>query len=122
MTYRIAEELRATDELCRRWARFAWDWPVWGASPIYRGMRQRAGHMVANVAAAPMPDDVEALARIIADSHGKVFALLSVWYCHGGTSDTKAKRLGISRRSIYYHHEATLIYLRARLRARGWKL
>lgn len=66
-----------------------------------------------------MSEEVLALDGAIRKSHYSVYALLYVWYCTGGSVESKAARLKLSRSSIYQHWREYLIYLRGRLHHLG---
>jgi hypothetical protein len=115
--YRVDDVLKPIDVLCEQWKEQAFDWPPTGATPIYRGMKQREG---AALPGGPpvMTDAVQMLDRVLASSP-REHMFIVVWYVHGGSISQKGHRLGISRSQMYIEHKATLGYLRGRLHSQG---
>jgi hypothetical protein len=119
-TYRIDDVLKGVDRLCDRWKDEAFDWPPSGATPIYRGMKQREGAALPG-GPALMSDEVSMLDTVLARSP-REHLFVVVWYVQGGSIAQKGARLGISRAQMYIEHKAVLGYLRGHLHARGLQI
>lgn len=115
---RLDPILIGTDELCSRWAHDAYDYAGGQAGVLWKAMREREG---ASLPGGPdiIADDVVELDRILASSEPRYLALVTVWYCQGGSVEQKAKRIHTDRANIYRLWHRTLEYLRGRLNAVG---
>ena len=67
----------------------------------------------------PTPDDILKFDECYLQSSAKDQGVISVWYKSGGSAEQKAKRLGISRATLYVEWKRTLSYFRGWLRAHG---
>ena len=66
-----------------------------------------------------MPDDELAFDQIYATAPSREKATMDCWYKGGGSVQQKAKRLGMSRASLYLLWKTALSYFRGRLHAKG---
>jgi len=105
-------ELGAVDRLLGRWAPYALSEANLGRTlhPIARAIIQAEG---AALPGAPpeMPDDVLAVDRVIAKAPAAVKFVIQIWYCTGGSSAQKAKRLNCSRAMVYQLWNGALRYV-----------
>jgi hypothetical protein len=109
-------ELEDVDKLAGRWACGERDrgsmHPLEAIRLLHDGAILGGGHI-------PTPEDVLKFDECYVQSSTKDRSLISVWYQTGGSSEQKAKRLGISRATLYVEWKRTLSYFRGWLRAHG---
>lgn len=65
------------------------------------------------------PEDIMKFDECFIGSCSQDRAIIRVWYMSGGSADQKARRLGISRATLYTEWGRTLSYFRGWLRAHG---
>ena len=111
---RLSPELESVDRLAVRWA--SGDRSSGSLHPLeaIRLMRDGATFGGGKI---PTPEDIMKFDQCFIGSSGRDKAIISVWYRTGGSADQKAKRLGISRASLYIEWGRTLSYFRGWLRA-----
>lgn len=112
----LDSELEPVDRLAGRWA--SGDRPTGSLHPLeairllHDGAVLGGGHI-------PTPDDVLKFDECYMQSSVRDRSLITVWYTTGGSSEQKAKRLGISRATLYVEWKRTLSYFRGWLSAHG---
>jgi len=116
---RLDVELRGVNDLAERYYR-----GQRGGGPLHplEAMRLMHDGAVLGGASLVMPDDELAFDRVRATAPVREKATLDVWYTAGGSAAQKAKRLSVSRATLYLHWKAALAYFRGRLHEKGFKL
>ena len=109
-------ELKRTDALAYRWSRITYDRPKMHSLEVIRLMKDGA---VLGGNLGVMGDDVLAFDQCYAVAPIKYKTFVSVWYKGDGSSLQKAKRLGMSRTSLYLEWKKTLCFFHGALLTRG---
>lgn len=117
MSVQLCEELRSTDKLCDQWSRERRDTPPAIKCTLHNMALLKAGVVLEGP--FEMSEASLMVDRIYLSSPIREKAILEVWYGHGGSSQQKAKKLGISRASIYTYWRNCLWYVRGRLHTFG---
>lgn len=113
---RLESGLRGTDALADRYYRRQL---TSGTLHPLEAMRLMHDGAVLGGSTAPMPDDELAFDQIYATAPTREKATMDCWYKGGGSVQQKAKRLGMSRASLYLLWKTALSYFRGRLHAKG---
>lgn len=118
------ERLKATDQLCHRWAREVMDWNPRKTSSTFRAMQAKAGISLTPGFPPEIGIDVAALAKILAECKASeekrwYYAMVHTHYCTGGSMRQKAARLHIGRTMFYQLLRETWCYLKGRLQGVG---
>lgn len=113
---RLNAELRGVDELASRYYR--------GQSPggpLHPLEAMRLMHDGAVLGSSPqsMSDAELAFDQIRATAPDRERLTMDCWYSTGGSAAQKAKRLSISRATLYLHWKTALGYFRGRLHGKG---
>ena len=113
---RLDPQLAPIDRLASRWA--CGDREHGSLHPLEA---IRLLHDGAVLGGGPIPSSIDLLKfdECFIASAPRDQAIIVVWYRSGGSSEQKAKRLGISRASLYIEWGRTLCYFRGWLRAHG---
>lgn len=109
-------ELEDVDKLAGRWA--SGERPSGSLHPL-EAIRMLHDGAVLGGGQIPTPEDVLKFDECYVQSSPKDRSVIAVWYQTGGSSEQKAKRLGISRATLYVEWKRTLSYFRGWLRAHG---
>ncbi len=113
---KLDAELRGVDALAERYYR---NQHVRG--PLHPLEAMRLMHDGAILGGAPivMADDELAFDQIYATAPVRERSTMDCWYKGAGSAADKAKRLHISRATLYLHWKTALSYFRGRLHAKG---
>jgi len=114
-TARMDPRLKATDHLADRWARSQRES---GSLHPIEAIRLLQDGAVLGGAATVMADDVLAFDQVFAKAPYHEKAVIRVWYLGGGSAAQKAKRLHISRTTLYLEWKVALQYMKGELRLR----
>lgn len=116
---RLDVELRAVNNLAERYYR-----GQTGGGPLHplEAMRLMRDGAVLGSTSAPMPEDELAFDQVRATAPQRERLTLDCWYSTGGSAAQKAKRLSISRATLYLHWKTALGYFRGRLHEKGIRL
>jgi hypothetical protein len=110
-------ELEDVDKLAGRWA--SGDRSSGATLHPLEAIRLLHDGAVLGGGQIPTPEDVLKFDECYMQSSSKDRSLIAVWYQTGGSSEQKARRLGISRSTLYVEWKRTLSYFRGWLRAHG---
>ena len=113
---RLEDGLQSVDSLADRYYRRQHSG---GSLHPLEAMRLMHDGAVLGGTSAPMPDDELAFDQVRATAPTRERATMDCWYSTGGSAQQKAKRLGISRASLYLLWKTALSYFRGRLHAKG---
>ena len=108
--------LESIDRLATRWA--AGERQNGSLHPL-EAIRLLHDGAVLGGGAIPTPEDIMKFDECYMRSPKREQAVVSVWYKSGGSAEQKAKRLGISRATLYVEWKRTLSYFRGWLKANG---
>lgn len=112
----LDDELLPVNSLAVRWA--SGERPHGSLHPL-EAIRLLHDGAVLGGGSIPTPDDLLKFDECFMQSSPRDRSVISVWYKTGGSSDQKARRLGISRATLYVEWKRTLSYFRGWLRAHG---
>ncbi len=117
MTARLDPQLESTNRLLEIWGRDERAGSG-GLHPLYAAELLSKGEQLGGAPLAP--DDVMVIVeRTVLSSPGPTRALLKVWYRSNDAAEVKARRLGLSRATLYVHWNHALHYVRGRLHEAG---
>jgi hypothetical protein len=116
---KLDPHLRGVDELASRYYQ-----RLYQPKPLHplEAMRLMHDGAVLGGVPTPMAEDELAFDRIRASAAERDRATLDCWYGHSGSSAQKAKRLGISRTTLYLLWKTALSYFRGHLHGRGFDI
>ena len=117
MTVLLAEELRATDKMCDRWAKERRDIEASIKCTLHNMALRKEGVVLEGP--FEMSDASCYIDRIYLTSPAREKSLLVVWYTDSAPVVIKARKLGISRAQIYIEWKQLLAYVRGRLHGVG---
>lgn len=115
-TSRIDSDLKAVNDLAERYYR-----GQRGGGTLHplEAMRLMHDGAVLGGTAPTMADDELAFDQVRATAPKRERLTLDCWYSTGGSAAQKAKRLSVSRATLYLHWKTALTYFRGRLHAKG---
>jgi len=113
---RLDSELRGVDGLAERYYR-----GQFRSGPLHPLEAMRLMHDGAVLGSSPqsMSDAELAFDQIRATAPDRERLTMDCWYSTGGSAAQKAKRLSISRATLYLHWKTALGYFRGRLHEKG---
>jgi hypothetical protein len=111
---KLDQQLVKVDGLAARWA--CGERPAGTLHPL-EAIRLLHDGAVLGGGPIPTSEDLLKFDECYVQSSQQDRAVISVWYKTGGSADQKAKRLGISRATLYVEWKRTLSYFRGWLRA-----
>lgn len=116
---RLDTELQGIDQLAIRYYR-----GHFGGGRLHPLEAMRLMHDGAVLGSTPqaMADDELAFDQVRATAPARERLTLDCWYMTGGSAAQKAKRLSVSRATLYLHWKAALGYFRGRLHEKGIQL
>jgi hypothetical protein len=110
-------DLESVDNLAQRWS--CGERPPHSMHPLERIQLLHDGAVLGGSGPIPTPDDLLKFDACFIQSSMRDRSIITVWYTTGGSAEQKAKRLGISRATLYVEWKRTLSYFRGWLRAHG---
>lgn len=113
----IDEELEGIDQLAQRWS--CGEREPQAMHPLEAIRLLHDGAVLGGSGPIPTPDDLLKFDECFLQSSQREKSVINIWYTTSGSADQKAKRLGISRASLYVEWKRTLSYFRGWLRAHG---
>jgi hypothetical protein len=114
----LAEHLLKTDELLDRWGRDGWDSGP-GRPSMHPLEVMRLLHDGETLGGVVASDEVMiVIDQAVCRAPARYKAMAHVWYRTNGTAEVKAKRLAISRASLYMEWRAALEYFRGEFRTK----
>lgn len=118
-TIRLDRELRGVDDLATRYYR-----AQFSGGPLHplEAMRLMHDGAVLGGNSSMLADDEVAFDQVRATAPKRERLTLDCWYTTGGSAAQKAKRLSISRATLYLHWRSALGYFRGRLHEKGIKV
>ena len=109
----LEDSLQPVDALCARWVRDAVRWSMASNEhPMWRGERGSGEEPT-------LSDEVMLLDKVLATAPKHYVMVVKEWYSHDEVIEAKAKRIGISRSSLYQLWHRSLEYIRGRLHGEG---
>lgn len=118
-TIRLDVELQGIDQLAARYYRGQFSG---GSLHPLEAMRLMHDGAVLGSSPSGMADDELAFDQVRATAPRRERLTLDCWYTTGGSAAQKAKRLSVSRATLYLHWRAALGYFRGRLHEKGIQL
>lgn len=119
-TIRLDVELHGIDQLASRYYRAQFDGGR--LHPLEAIRLLHDGAVLGRGAEVSMRDDELAFDQVRATAPQREKLTLDCWYTTGGSAAQKAKRLNVSRATLYLHWKAALGYFRGRLHEKGLKV
>jgi hypothetical protein len=113
---RLDTELRGIDSLAERYYRTQ---RSGGSIHPLEAMRLMHDGAVLGGATSSMADDELAFDKVRATAPLRERMTMDCWYTSGGSAAQKAKRLSVSRATLYLRWKAALGYFRGRLQEKG---
>jgi hypothetical protein len=117
MAVMLTDELVKTDKICDRWARERRSPRDSVKCTLHNMVLKKEGVVLEGP--HEMSDESLLVDRIFLTSPRKTQAILVVWYDDGRPVPQKAKKLGISRATLYSQWKEVLSYVRGRLHGFG---
>lgn len=115
----LPEDLEPLDRMLDRWGSGSYVPMRGGLHPLERMRLEKEGALFSATGPIPTPDEYLKLDDIVRSSPEWCNALIVVWYRSDAPVIVKARRIGVSRTTIYERWKQALRWVQGAMHARG---